>query len=215
MTQQTGRFITLEGSEGAGKSTNLAFIAEQLRQAGKEVITTREPGGTEIGEKIRELLLDPENKAMHQDTELLLMFAARAQHIQEKIKPALAQGTWVISDRFTDASFAYQGAARAMGFERVAEIERWVQQGFQPNLTFVFDLPIDIGMQRVASRGGQIDRFEQERKDFFESVRQAYLRRAEMAPQRYQVIDASQSLQQVQQQISEQLVQRLHIALNV
>ncbi|CAN8142369.1 Thymidylate kinase [uncultured Thiomicrorhabdus sp.] len=211
---QRGKFITLEGSEGAGKSTNLAYLAERLQALGLEVITTREPGGTDIGEKIRGLLLDPENSAMHQDTELLLMFAARAQHIREKILPAIERGAWVISDRFTDASFAYQGAARGMGFERIAEIENWVQQGFAPDLTLVFDLPIEIGMQRVASRGEQTDRFEQEQKDFFEKVRAAYLQRAEAAPRRYAVLDASQNLAAVQQQIRLQLNDKLAMELS-
>lgn len=212
--QQRGKFITLEGSEGAGKSTNLTYLAELLQAQGLQVITTREPGGTEIGEKIRDLLLDPEHSAMHQDTELLLMFAARAQHIRQKILPEIERGAWVISDRFTDASFAYQGAARGMGFERIAEIEKWVQQGFAPDLTFVFDLPIEVGMQRVASRGEQTDRFEQEQQDFFEKVRNAYLQRAELAPQRYAVLDASQELSAVQMQIRRQLQLKLAMELN-
>ncbi|WP_130537628.1 dTMP kinase [Thiomicrorhabdus indica] len=196
-----GKFITLEGSEGAGKSTNIAFISDYLQSKGIDVLVTREPGGTEIGEQIRKILLNKANTAMHEDTELLLMFAARAQHIREKILPALEQGKWVISDRFTDASYAYQGAARGMGFERIAEIENWVQQGFQPDCTFVLDLPVEIGMQRVKSRGGDGDRFEDEQKAFFETVRNAYLHRAELAPERYAVIDASQTLDNVQAQL--------------
>lgn len=200
-----GKFITLEGSEGAGKSTNIAFIADYLQNKGIDVIVTREPGGTEIGEQIREILLNKDNTAMHEDTELLLMFAARAQHIREKILPALTAGKWVISDRFTDASYAYQGAARNMGFERIAEIENWVQQGFAPDCTFVMDLPIEIGMQRVKSRGGDGDRFEDEKKAFFETVRKAYLQRAAMAPERYSVIDASLTLENVQAQLTKVL----------
>lgn len=200
-----GKFITLEGSEGAGKSTNIAFIADYLQNKGIDVIVTREPGGTDIGEQIREVLLNKANTAMHEDTELLLMFAARAQHIREKILPALNAGKWVISDRFTDASYAYQGAARHMGFERIAEIENWVQQGFAPDCTFVMDLPIEIGMQRVKNRGGDGDRFEDEQKAFFETVRKAYLQRAEMAPERYSVIDASQALENVQVQLTKVL----------
>ncbi|WP_321276263.1 dTMP kinase [Thiomicrorhabdus indica] len=196
-----GKFITLEGSEGAGKSTNIAFISDYLQSKGIDVLVTREPGGTEIGEQIRKILLNKVNTAMHEDTELLLMFAARAQHIREKILPALEQGKWVISDRFTDASYAYQGAARGMGFERIAEIENWVQQGFQPDCTFVLDLPVEIGMQRVKSRGGDGDRFEDEQKAFFETVRKAYLHRAELAQERYAVIDASQTLDNVQAQL--------------
>ena len=194
----TGKFLTLEGTEGAGKSTNLSFIKDWLTEQGLEVISTREPGGTEIGEAVRTILLNQDYTAMHEDTELLLMFAARAQHLREKILPALAQGKWVISDRFTDASYAYQGAARGMGFDRIAEIEQWVQQGFHPDTTFVFDLPIEIGMARVAARGGETDRFEQEKQAFFEKVRGAYLTRAAQAPDRYKVLDASQSLDEVQ-----------------
>lgn len=197
-----GKFLTLEGSEGAGKSTNIAFMAEYLRSQGKKVMVTREPGGTQIGEAVRGILLNKDYTAMHPDTELLLMFAARAQHIREKILPALEQGIWVISDRFTDASYAYQGAARNMGFERIAQIEHWVQQGFAPDCTFVLDLPIEIGMQRVKSRGGETDRFEAEQQSFFEKVRHAYLQRAQLAPERYAVIDASQSLPAVQQQLT-------------
>ncbi len=193
-----GKFITLEGGEGAGKSTNLAFMAHYLRDQGVEVVTTREPGGTELGEQIRAILLDSRHQNMTPECELLLVFAARAQHIAQTIKPALAAGKWVISDRFTDASYAYQGAAREMGFERVAQIEHWLQQGFAPHYTFVLDLPIELGMQRVAQRSGQSDRFEQQQHAFFQRVRQAYLRRANAHPARYQVIDASASLAQVQ-----------------
>lgn len=204
-----GQFITLEGTEGGGKSTNLQFIHNFLASKGIEVIVTREPGGTEIGEAIRGILLNNDFSEMHADTELLLMFAARAQHLQEKIHPALAQGKWVISDRFTDASYAYQGAAREMGFERIALIESWVQQGFQPDTTFIFDLPVEIGMARVAARsqvtGQQIDRFESEKQAFFEKVRSAYLSRAEQAPERYSVLDASQPLSKVQQAIAHRL----------
>lgn len=201
----TGKFITLEGSEGAGKSTNLKFIASWLEAKGVEVITTREPGGTELGEAIRGLLLDSKYKEMTSDTELLLMFAARTQHVQEKILPALGRGVWVISDRFTDASYAYQGSARGLGFNRVAELENWSLQGFKPDLTLVFDLDPKIGMQRVSSRGNEIDRFEQEKLDFFTKVRQGYLQRAEQNPQSYKVLDAQLSLEEVQQQIEEQL----------
>ncbi|MDX1347608.1 MAG: dTMP kinase [Thiomicrorhabdus chilensis] len=207
-----GKFLTLEGTEGAGKSTNLAFIETWLKQRGIEVITTREPGGTKIGEAVREILLDKAYTQMHEDTELLLMFAARAQHLQEKILPALAQGKWVVSDRFTDATYAYQGAARGIAFERIAEIENWVQKGTFPDTTFVFDLPIEVGMARVASRGGQTDRFEQERHDFFEKVRNAYLKRAVQTPERYQVLDASQPLESVQAQIEARLQTLLETA---
>lgn len=200
-----GKFITLEGGEGAGKSTNLRFIQAWLQQQGLEVVVTREPGGTELGEAIRGLLLDKQYQTMTPSCELLLMFAARAQHIETLIKPALTQGKWVISDRFTDATYAYQGAARGLGFERIAPIEDWVQQGFAPDCTFVFDLPVEIGMRRVQSRGGEIDRFEQEQASFFEQVRQAYLTRAQQHPARYCVLDAAQNLADVQQDIEQQL----------
>lgn len=200
-----GRFLTLEGGEGAGKSTNLQFIETWLSQQGIEVVITREPGGTELGEAIRGLLLDKQYKNMTASCELLLMFAARAQHIETLIKPALAAGKWVVSDRFTDATYAYQGAARGLGFERIAPIEDWVQQDFRPDCTFVFDLPVELGMQRVAQRGGEIDRFEQEQISFFETVRQAYLTRAQQNPAGYCVLDAAQSLASVQGQIMAQL----------
>ncbi|VAW46109.1 Thymidylate kinase [hydrothermal vent metagenome] len=200
-----GQFITLEGTEGGGKSTNLRFIESFLQDQGIEVLVTREPGGTEIGEAIRAILLNKEFSAMGDDVELLLMFAARAQHIQEKIKPALAAGKWVISDRFTDASYAYQGGARGLDMARIAQIEQWVQQGFQPDLTFIFDLPIQEGMARVRARsaqtGQEIDRFEQEKHAFFEKVRITYLARAQQTPKRYEVLDASQPLSMVQQHI--------------
>ncbi len=207
-----GQFITLEGTEGAGKSTNLAFIQSWLSEQGIDHIVTREPGGTEIGEAIRGILLNKDYTAMRDETELLLMFAARAQHLQEKILPAIEQGKWVISDRFTDATYAYQGAARGMDFARIGEIENWVQQGFQPDTTFIFDLPVEIGMARVASRGGETDRFEQEKQVFFEKVRSAYLTRAAQAPQRYTILDASQPFDQVQQAIIERLQQMVELA---
>lgn len=204
-----GKFITLEGSEGAGKSTNLNYMADYLQQQGIDVVVTREPGGTEIGEAIRSVLLNKDYTAMKDDTELLLMFAARTQHIQEKILPSLAEGKWVLSDRFTDASYAYQGGARGMDTARIEVIEQWVQQGFQPDMTFVFDLPVEVGMARVAARsadtGQQIDRFEQEKDDFFERVRQAYLQRAHGAPARYTILDASQPLEPIQLEIAARL----------
>lgn len=198
VSQPRGKFITLEGGEGAGKSTNLQFMASWLREQGIDVLVTREPGGTELGEKIRALLLDTAHSEMTHDCELLLMFAARAQHIEQKIQPALAQGKWVISDRFTDATYAYQGAARGMEPERIAQIEAWVQQGFQPECTFILDLDSATGMQRVCQRGVAHDRFEQEAQTFFNRVRQGYLQRAQAAPERYRVIDASRTLEQVQ-----------------
>lgn len=208
-----GQFITLEGTEGGGKSTNLGFIESFLLEQGVDVVVTREPGGTDIGEAIRAILLNKDFSEMCDDAELLLMFAARAQHIQEKIKPALAAGKWVISDRFTDATYAYQGGARGGDFERIAQIEQWVQQGFQPNLTFIFDLSVKEGMARVLSRSQQtgqiIDRFEQEKQAFFEKVRATYLDRAKACPERYEVLDASQPLEQVQRCIQARLLRDL------
>ncbi len=208
-----GQFITLEGTEGGGKSTNLGFIESFLLEQGMDVVVTREPGGTDIGEAIRAILLNKDFSEMCDDAELLLMFAARAQHIQEKIKPALAAGKWVISDRFTDATYAYQGGARGGDFERIAQIEQWVQQGFQPNLTFIFDLSVKEGMARVLSRSQQtgqtIDRFEQEKQAFFEKVRATYLDRAKGCPERYEVLDASQPLEQVQRCIQARLLRDL------
>lgn len=208
-----GQFITLEGTEGGGKSTNLGFIESFLLEQGVDVLVTREPGGTEVGEAIRSILLNKNFSDMCDDAELLLMFAARAQHIQEKIKPALAAGKWVISDRFTDATYAYQGGARGGDFERIAQIEQWVQQGFQPNLTFIFDLSVKEGMARVLSRSqqtGQImDRFELEKQAFFEKVRATYLDRAKACPERYEVLDASQPLEQVQRCIQARLLRVL------
>lgn len=207
-----GKFITLEGTEGAGKSTNLKFIEAWLNQQGIEVVVTREPGGTEISEAVREILLDKRYDQMTAETELLLMFAARNQHLQEKIVPALEAGKWVVSDRFTDASYAYQGAARGLPYTRISELEHWVQQGFYPNMTFVFDLSIEEGMKRVKKRGEASDRFEQEQKEFFEKVRSAYLHRAKQAPQRYEIIDASHSLPIVQDQVANKLEQLCKVA---
>ncbi|HFD79415.1 MAG TPA: dTMP kinase [Gammaproteobacteria bacterium] len=202
MTQQParGRFITLEGGEGAGKSTNLDYIHERLQAAGVPLLLTREPGGTPLAEKIRTLLLDPDNRDMASDTELLLMFAARAQHLQERILPALEEGTWVLCDRFTDATYAYQGGGRGVDPGRIRVQEDWVQRGFQPDLTILFDVPVEIGMQRAGARG-ELDRFEQEQATFFQRVRSAYLQRAREHPGRFRVIDAGRGLAEVQQQL--------------
>lgn len=192
-----GRFITLEGSEGVGKTTNLAFIHERLEAAGKRVVVTREPGGTELGEKIRALLLDPANGTMVSDCELLLMFAARAQHLREVILPAVERGDWVLCDRFTDATYAYQGGGRGIDVARIAQLETWVQGEVRPDLTILLDIPVEIGLARAGERGG-LDRFEQEQLAFFERVRRAYLEQAEQHPRRYRVVDAGQALEQVQ-----------------
>jgi dTMP kinase len=199
-----GKFITLEGGEGVGKSSNIAFIAELLRQHGKEVVLTREPGGTPLAERIRTLLLDKNETAMCADTELLLMFAARAQHLAEIIVPALHHGKWVLCDRFTDATYAYQGAGRGIANSRIAQLENWVQAELRPDLTVLLDLPVHEGLRRANHRSAP-DRFEQERADFFERVRQGYLELARRSPQRYRVIDASPELAVVQQQITKAL----------
>lgn len=188
-----GKFITLEGTEGAGKSTNLEVICEWLRRNDIEFIVTREPGGTEIAEKIRALLVDPENAALVPMAELLLIFAARAQHLSERILPALDRGLWVVSDRFTDATYAYQGAARGLGEEKVRLLEQMVQGELRPDKTIVLDVPVEIGVQRMVARG-KLDRFEKERAAFFEAVRDSYLTRAASLPKRYAVVDAAQSL---------------------
>ncbi|APU29764.1 dTMP kinase [Ectopseudomonas alcaliphila JAB1] len=196
----TGLFITLEGPEGAGKSTNREYLAERLREQGIDVLLTREPGGTPLAERIRELLLDPSDEPMAADAELLLVFAARAQHLQQVIRPALAKGSVVLCDRFTDATYAYQGGGRGLSIKRIAQLEQFVQGELRPDLTLIFDLPVEIGLARAAARG-RLDRFEQEGRGFFEAVRQAYLQRAEQAPQRYRVLDAGQTLAQVQADI--------------
>jgi len=200
-----GLFITLEGGEGAGKSTQMAYVEECLKKAGITVRVTREPGGTPLSEAIRELLLDHRQSSMDADTELLLMFAARAQHIAELVEPALEAGEWVLCDRFTDATYAYQGGGRGIGMDRIAALENWVQGELRPDLTLLLDLPIDVGMSRAGERG-ELDRFEREKQDFFERVRQTYLDMAEQHPGRYRIIDASQDIQQVQAQISAILV---------
>ena len=195
-----GIFITLEGGEGAGKSTQMAYVEAVLKNAGKTVHVTREPGGTKLSESIRHLLLDHRQTAMGDDTELLLMFAARAQHIAELIRPALEKGEWVLCDRFTDATYAYQGGGRGIAMERIAMLEDWVQGELRPDLTLLLDLPVDVGLSRAGERG-ELDRFEREKVDFFERVRKAYLDLAAQHPDRYRVIDAAQTVSQVQAQI--------------
>ena len=198
-----GLFITIEGIEGVGKSTNMEYVHQSLLAAGIEVVLTREPGGTELGEKIRGLLLDHRNQSMVEDTELLLMFAARAQHLAEVIKPALAQGTWVLCDRFTDATYAYQGGGRGIEIERIAQLEQWVQADLRPDATLLLDAPVDIGLARAAGRDQESDRFEREKEAFFVQVCKAYLALAEKNPGRYHTIDASQPLAHVKVQLNE------------
>ena len=203
----TARFITFEGSEGAGKTTQLNTVKAFLEGQGQTVVVTREPGGTPLAERIRDLLLDSANETMCDDTELLLMFAARAQHISEVIQPALARGDWVLSDRFTDASFAYQGGGRGLSAERIAQLAEFVQGDLEPQMTLLFDLPIEVGMERARARG-RLDRFERSGSEFFERVRQAYLAQAQSDPNRIQVIDAAQDLESVTAQV-EAMCQRL------
>jgi len=191
----------LEGGEGAGKSTSLAFTQEWLQQAGRDVVVTREPGGTEAGERIRDVLLHSHELHISPDTELLLMFAARAEHLARIILPALAMGKTVLCDRFTDASYAYQGGGRGVPDERIATLETWVQGNLRPDLTLLFDVPVETGRQRAVNRS-KPDRFEQENNEFFGRVRQRYLDRAAREPRRVHIIDARQNPEQVGQQIA-------------
>jgi dTMP kinase len=204
----TGLFLTVEGGEGAGKSTNIKIICDFLSENNIDYIVTREPGGTDLAEQIRALLLTPRTEEVAAKAELLLMFAARAQHLENKILPALARGQWVVCDRFTDATFAYQGGGREMGMKLIAQLEEIVQQGLQPDCTFLLDLPIEVGMQRASSRG-DLDRFEQEKLSFFERVRATYLARAEQDDNRFKIIDASKDMAAVAGQLRAEL-QLLH-----
>ncbi len=198
----TGKFISIEGIEGAGKTTQLNFIQKYLSEQGKQLVVTREPGGTALSEQIRDLLLSPREEGMAVDTELLLMYAARAEHIEQVIKPALQRGDWVISDRFVDATFAYQGGGRGVDVDRIKSISDWTLKGLETDLTIVFDLSVALSQQRVISRNNEVDRFEQEKAAFFERIRHAYLDRAQQEPHRVQVIDASQTIEQVQSQLT-------------
>ncbi|TBU86435.1 dTMP kinase [Phytopseudomonas dryadis] len=196
----SGLFITLEGPEGAGKSTNREYLAARLREQGIDVLMTREPGGTPLAERVRDLLLAPSDEAMASDTELLLVFAARAQHLARVIVPALQRGSVVLCDRFTDATYAYQGGGRGLDHERIAVLEQFVQGALRPDLTLVFDLPVEVGLSRAAARG-RLDRFEQEGRAFFDAVRSTYLQRAASEPQRYRILDAAQPLEAVQRDL--------------
>ncbi|CAC9437143.1 Thymidylate kinase (EC [uncultured Gammaproteobacteria bacterium] len=197
-----GKFITIDGVEGAGKSTQIDFICRYLTDKDINIVLTREPGGSAIGEKIRTLLLSNSTGEIHADTELMLMFAARNEHIQNKIMPALAQGNWVLSDRFSDASYAYQGGGRGLSIARIAQLENWVLQSFTPDMTLLLDVPVEIGMRRVESRGEK-DRIERESLDFFNRVRDAYIARSKQYPERIKLIDASQSATNTSNQIQE------------
>lgn len=197
---ERGRFITVEGIEGAGKSTQMAAIREYLSAQGVRVVVTREPGGTRLGEAVRALLLDPGNRGMSSDTELLLVFAARAEHLHKVIVPALEAGDWVLSDRFTDATFAYQGGGRGVDGARIAALEQWVQGELRPDLTLLLDLPVATGMARINARG-RPDRFEREDPAFFERIRASYLQRADAEPRRFRRIDATTSVEAVSAQV--------------
>lgn len=203
--KQLGRFITVEGIEGVGKSTNLGFVANELRRAGHVVVETREPGGTGLGERIRELLLNPESR-IEPLTELLLMFAARAAHIDEVIRPALGSGKWVVCDRFTDASHAYQGGGRGLPSDAISTLARLVQGDVHPDLTLLLDAPLAISAERQAGRGKR-DRFEQESAEFYQRVRRAYLDLAAREPGRIRLINAARPLREVQEDIREALAE--------
>lgn len=194
---QRGLFITLEGGEGAGKSTAMTYVERGLREAGVDIVCTREPGGTRLGEQLRETLLAPTEIAIDPLAELLMMFAARAQHLRECIVPALQRGQWVLCDRFTDASYAYQGAGRSLGEAPVSALEELVQGGLRPDVTLLLDVPAELGLSRARGRGA-LDRFEQEDHAFFERVRHSYLSRARRSSGRYQIIDASAELVEVE-----------------
>ncbi len=194
-----GKFITLEGMDGAGKSTHIPNIIELLKTRGFEVVSTREPGGTSLGERLRELLL---HESMDPETETLLMFAARREHIAQVIEPALARGAYVLSDRFTDATFAYQSAGKGVLPSKIKELETWVQESLQPDLTLLFDVPVSVSVDRLASARAP-DKFERESKDFFEKIRASYLQRASEYPARFQIVDANRPLADVESSVKE------------
>ena len=192
-----GKFITFEGIDGAGKSTHLSFVASLLHESGHAVITTREPGGTPLGEQLRGLLL---NEKMHLETEALLMFASRREHLAQVIEPALARGDWVVSDRFTDATFAYQGGGRGLAREKLDALEAWVHPHLQPNLTLLFNVPLAVARARL-DKSRELDRFEQEQATFFAATQAEYLRRAEQFPKRFRLIDSTKPIVEVNQQL--------------
>ncbi|MFT7403739.1 dTMP kinase [Zhongshania sp.] len=207
--QVRGRFITVEGTEGVGKSTNIAFIQTLLDDANIPHIVSREPGGTPLAEEIRNVLVVPREEAMCELTELLLVFAARAQHLKNLIEPALEQGIWVLCDRFTDATFAYQGGGRGISVDLISQLQDLVQGGMRPDCTLLLDAPVDVGMARAGARGA-LDRFEQEKQAFFDKVRGAYLDRVEQEPGRFVVVDASADLNTVQTDIEQALISQIN-----
>lgn len=197
----SGKFITIEGTEGVGKSTNLAFIKDRMLAKGLDVVVTREPGGTPVAEELREILLANREERFDATAELLIVFAARAQHFNNVILPAIEQGSWVLCDRFTDATFAYQGYGRGLSLESIATLENLVQGNIQPDLTFFLDIDVELGLRRASARG-KLDRFEQEKTYFFNNVRQGYQQRIKQFPQRFCTIDAGQTLVNVQKNIA-------------
>ncbi|MGK0273610.1 MAG: dTMP kinase [Cocleimonas sp.] len=208
LNDSNGLFITFEGVEGAGKTTNIEYIAEKIKASGHEILLTREPGGTELSEAIRELLISKEYPEMHVTTELLLMFAARSEHLNKKILPAINEGKWVLCDRFTDATFAYQGGGRGISETTISTLETLVQGTLKPDFTFLFDLNAEIGLARAKNRG-ETDRFEQQHIDFFNRVRAKYLAMAEIEKHRYRIVNAEHDLSTVQIQISQLLTEIL------
>lgn len=198
MTQQRGKFITFEGIDGAGKSTHIAFVSAYIAQRGIELVSSREPGGTPLGEKLRDLVL---HETMHLETEALLMFASRREHLAQVIEPALQRGAWALSDRFTDASFAYQGGGRGLSLAKLEALEQWVHPHLQPDVTFLFDVPLEVARARLdATR--DLDKFEQEKADFFAAARNEYLRRAAQFPQRFRIIDSTRSIAEIQAELA-------------
>lgn len=202
---RNNKFITFEGIDGAGKSTHIAFVSKYLQDRGIDLVSSREPGGTQLGEKLRELVL---HETMHLETEALLMFASRREHIAQVIAPALARGAWVISDRFTDASFAYQGGGRGMDLAKLDALEQWVHPHLQPDLTLLFDVPLEVARARLdATRS--LDKFEQEKTDFFAATRNEYLRRAAQFPQRFRLVDSTRTIAEIEVEITAILDQLL------
>lgn len=207
LQQQRGKFITFEGIDGAGKSTHIAFVSSLIRQH-HTVVNSREPGGTPLGERLREMVL---NQPMHLETEALLMFASRREHIAQVIEPGLSRGDWVVSDRFSDASFAYQGGGRGLSLDKLDALEQWVHPGLQPDITFLFDVPLDVARARLdATR--DLDKFEREKADFFAAVRGEYLRRAAQFPERFRIIDSTRSIAAIQVELASLLSSILSVS---